>query len=243
MHRTRSTSARRTPTTATALAVVALVLALTACSSDKDEATSARTAAAPSPTPTAEESPTSTEPAITPVELGGRVEPTAPGTFLAATDPAVVEVHAGFDPTNDYYAEAQFTSRLVSVTPADPADFADVDLDDPLDPATETAYYVRSAHRLDWVKTTSVASLYPPHINGWDSSGAGASDLLVFGSFAPCTEGRYEELVIGTEVESCDIAVLPVGTPLAWVGVAENPQVSRDAHEEYEAVPVAWSVG
>ncbi len=257
MRRTPTTSARRTrrtalggpaaPAVATA-ATLAALLALAACSGGKDD--SARVAApattaspGPASTATSPEPTETAETAATPVEAGTRVEPTAPGTFLAATDPAVIEVHVGFDAANDHYVEAQFTSRLVSVTPADPADFTGVDLDEPLDPATETAYYVRTAHRLDWVKTTSVVAVYPPHINGWDSGGAGASDLLVFGVFDPCTSGTFDDLVPGAEVEACDIAVLPVGTPLAWVGVAENPQISRDAREEYEAVPVAWSVG
>lgn len=235
---------RRLLRTGPALATVA-VLALPACSSGGDDAPTdpvpvTRPARTATPTPTAAPDPAAS---AEPVEVGAAVTPTGPDTYLGATETALLEVRQGFDPANPYYAEAQFTSRLVGVTPADPADLAGVQLDEPIDPATTSVFYLRTAHRLDWARTTTVGTVNPPHVRAWTADGTPAGDLLVFGSFAPCGNGRFEDLTVGTEVETCDIAVLPAGTAPAWAGVEENPQISRDAREQYEAHPVAWQVG
>ncbi|MFS0704291.1 hypothetical protein AB6N23_07185 [Cellulomonas sp. 179-A 9B4 NHS] len=230
-------TARAVAATLTAAAVVALA----ACTPAADDV-----AATPTPTPTATASATPTPtPTPEPLEVGGRLDPTPPDSFLGTADTAVIETHTGFDPTNPHYAEVQFTSRLIDVSVADPADLVGVEMTDPVDPATETVYYIRSAHRLEWARTTTVGAsgVGPPHVGGWAEDGTGASDLLVMGLFDPCTTGRFDALLPGLEVEACDIAVLPAGVPLTWVGVTENPQVSRDAHEEYEPRPVAWRVG
>ncbi|MFC8190343.1 hypothetical protein ACFUMH_01630 [Cellulomonas sp. NPDC057328] len=239
---------RPSPAAGTARAVAvtlaaAAVVTLAACTPGADDvaATATPTATAvPTSTPT----PTPT-PDVEPLEVGTRLTPTPPGSFLGTTDTAVIEAHMGFDPTSDYYAEAQFTSRLIDVSAADPADLAGVDMTDPVDPAAETVYYIRTAHRLEWARTTTVgaAGVSAPHVGGWAEDGTGASDLLVMGLFDPCTTGRFDALLPGVEVEACDVVVLPAGVPLAWVGVSENPQVTRDAHEEYEPQPVAWRVG
>lgn len=226
---------------ARALVPALAALALVACApGDAPAAT-----ASPTATPTATPTPTPTPTPTGPVELGTRLAPTPPDSYLATADPAVLEKHIGFDPAGEHYVEAQFTSRFVSATVADPADLAAVELSTPVDPATETVYYVRTAHRLEWARAATPAgtnALAAPHVGGWDADGAGASTLLVLGVFDPCTTAQIDPVQPGTEVEACEILVLPTGRPLTWVGVSENPQLTRDAHEEYEAHPVAWRV-
>ncbi|UCN14471.1 hypothetical protein LFM56_16660 [Cellulomonas iranensis] len=224
-----------------ALAALLLVAPLAACGGGDEEtapAASSTPPATPSASPTPTPEPTPTEP----VEVGARLEITAPGAVLGAGDAAVIEMHNGFDPAGPAYSEAQVTSRFVSVTVADPADLAGVDLPTPIDPATETVYYVRTQHTLEWARGLNLVSVSPPHVRAWDVDGAGASDLLVFGAFPACQSGRFTEHTPGETVEACDIAVLPSAQPLGYVGVPENPQLTRDAHEQYEVQPVLWQV-
>lgn len=234
--------------TMSALAAVVAVFALApGCSPGGAEPSP--TAGGPTTPPTATSTPTPTptptpETPSEPVELGTKVEITPPDTYLGRDDSAVIEKHVGFDPEGEYYGEAQFTSRLLEVVEADPADLDAVDLgDDPVDPATETVYYVRSEHRLEWATTADVGTLMLPHLGGWAEDGTGGGDLLVFGVFEPCENGRLDsDDGPGATVESCDVVVLPSAQRLAYVGVTENPQLSRDAHETYEPHPVVWTL-
>ncbi len=226
-----------------AVAALLLVVPLAACGGGDDGAapaasgtSSATPSATPTPTPTPEPTPTG------PVEIGARLDITAPGAVLGAGDAAVIEMHNGFDPAGPAYSEAQVTSRFVGVTVADPADLAGVDLDTPIDPAAETVYYVRTQHTLEWARGLSLTTVSPPHVRAWDVDGAGAPDLLVFGTFPACEGGRFTEKTPGETVESCDIVVLPSAQTLGYVGVPENPQLTRDAHEEFEVQPVLWQV-
>lgn len=227
------------PTRRTLALLAVAALPLSACSGTADEPPAtplARATTTPTPTPSPTPTPTA------PLELGTPAELTPEDTILARADEAVLQKSTGFDPAGEYSTEAQWASRVVDVTPADPADFAVVQLDAAtFDPATQQAFYVRTTHRLLWARGNSpLTSVNPPHVIGWTTDGTGAGDLLVMGLFAPCQTLSQETPAVGLEVAACTIAVLPAGQALGYVGVQGNPEVSLDAHETPTSSPVVW---
>lgn len=194
--------------------------------------------ASPTPTPT----PTPTPVAPVPFEVGTPAELTPESTRLARGDEAVLQKNAGFDPAGERSTESQWASAVVDVVAADPAELAAIVSGvDAFDPATEQAYYVRTSHRLLWARGNSdVSSLAPPHVLGWGADGAGASDLLPMGQFAPCQTDSLDEPVVDAVVSACTIAVLPAGQPIGYVGVEGNPQLTRDMNDPVTSVPVVW---
>lgn len=207
-------------------------------SDDGDAPKAERTAAAPSSEPATEPSPTPT-PTPGPTEIGTPAELTPEGGELDPTAEAVIQVGWGLDPAGDLYYDAQFASRLVGVRPADPGALAEIDISG-YDPATHTAYYVDTVHRVLWARGNSeLTDLSAPDIQGWDATGAPGAQLLVFGTFDGCEPGSGPA-VVGTEITSCDIIAVPAGQTVGFAGVVGNPQVSQDAHAEITTTPLVW---
>lgn len=172
-----------------------------------------------------------------------RTDLTAEGTVLGASEEAVLQNNAGFDPEGDYYTQAQFVSRLTEIIPAAAEDFTAADGSNPVDPATEDAYYVWTEHTLVWARgNTPLTSVPSPSVHAWTADGAGASWIFGIG-LEKCTGSSIDDVVVGAVGTACNAVVVPKGQAISHVGVLGNPDITRDAHEDVTSQQVLWAVG
>lgn len=241
----RLLSSAPVPTTATLVLALA-VTSLAACSAPESDTPTVRpsatsTPAAPTTAPTPEPSP---EPTQAPTEVGEpRADLTPEGTELAATDEAVLQNNAGFDPAGEHYTEAQFLSRITEVVPAAVEDLTAADGSNPVDGATQDVFYVWSEHSLVWAKGNAPLGLIQlPSVYAWATDGSPASWIFGVGK-TQCTGEAIREAAVGAVGTACTAVVVPKGQGVSAVGVLGNPDVSRDVHAEVTSTPVYWTIG
>ncbi|MFF3598156.1 hypothetical protein [Kitasatospora indigofera] len=218
---------RRTTVLAGLTAAGTLTVALTACSdggSASDTATSTASAAftTPAAVPTA---PASSDP----VTVAPSVTAAAPTSPSAAPAPAVSAPAPGTTvkigdavplPFSFAGSEGAVALTVTSIEKGDPTDLASLTLDD--DTKGLVPYYIH--YKVTNIGATDLAFSNISHIRGLLANGSKASALMVFGTFAKCSDGSLPgEFTNGKSADFCIPVMSPTTSRVTAVEYWDSP--------------------
>ncbi|MDQ0312983.1 hypothetical protein J2S46_007539 [Kitasatospora herbaricolor] len=205
------------------------ILALTACGdggSASDTATTAPVTPAPVTTPaesrtaTASSTPTATAPPITaaapttpPAAPAPAVSRPAPGTTVKIGDAVRLPFSYGG-------SEGAIALTVTSIEKGDPADLASLRLDD--NTKGLVPYYIH--YQVTNIGDTDLSFTNLSHIRGLLANGTRAPDLMVFGTFAKCSDGKMpNEFTNGKSADFCIPVMSPTTSRVTAVEYWDDP--------------------
>ncbi|WP_371503030.1 hypothetical protein OG871_37720 [Kitasatospora sp. NBC_00374] len=214
-------SSRRTMVLAGLAAVGTLTL--TACSDDGSSSNTATSAPiAPGATPVATASSTPTSPASSITAAAPTSSAAAPAPAVSAPAPGTtVKIGAAVQLPFSYGGDqGAIALTVTSIEKGDPADLASLKLDD--NAKGLMPYYIH--YRVTNIGNTDLSFTNVSHIKGLLADGTEAPDLMVFGTFAKCSDGSMpSEFTNGKSADLCIPAMSPKTSRVAAVEYWDDP--------------------